>query len=347
MIYDFMSRVWLNKFLVTPRGEFVRALGRRCEEQYWTDPAWMLRMRYWELHDGPSMTNVIGRNASRAMTAILYFIHGVPLAGDSSMDIGNGKTLITLNAMRRNHIALRRGVPDYRALAPDKEGVFAVLRTAEKEQAAGVVNLTPEAVSVKVKLPAGKTFYDAESGEKVILPLRLEPWGFRLLTDVPPRRTVKDASAEKNTSSDGNLKLKISSREYIVSGAGYQLKIDRSSGLPVSFANSEDSASVNCSLLLPIRTDKAKAKVLKDEDKDSVILRSEVTFPEFPGKIIRMKYICRKDDVRMDCSAHGFGRQELMLLFAMPEIERYQIDTADGRMDDFPEKPTRLAETAC
>lgn len=344
-IYDFMGRVWLHKFLTLPAAEFVPAFTRRLEEQYFTDPADLLRMRYVELHDGPSSVAAVGLGPARALTALLYFAHGIPLAGDTtgSFDLGNGPFLARLNRLRAENAPLRRGVPDYRAVRTGDPAVFAVLRKTDAEQAVGLINFTNSPRSVRAAFPAQVRF-DAETGEPVGETVRLAPWQARLFTsrEVAKVPAVEPAPAAP-TPAGSAPRLREGSGAWQVDSAAYTVRINRESGLIDAFAPAGKESFCRSALLLPIRPGKCVNRARTERDGVTIRLTNELTFPDFPGRTLSLTYHCTADGVRIEAAARNFGEKELALLFAAPEIDRYQVDTADGRLDDWFE--TRPPET--
>lgn len=335
-IYDFMGRVWLHKFLNLPVAEFVPAFTRRLEEQYFTDPADLIRMRYVELHDGPSSVAAVGLGPARALTALLYFAHGIPLAGDTtgSFDLGNGPFLARLNRLRAENAPLRRGVPDYRAIRTGDPAVFAVLRKTDAEQAVGLINFTNSPRTIRAAFPENVRF-DAETGEPVGETLRLEPWQARLFTsrEVAKRKAEKPAAAPIPTESAPRLRE--NADNWQVDSAAYTLRVNRKSGLIDAFAPAGKESLCRSALLLPIRPEKCVNRARTERDGETIRLTNELTFPGFPGRTLSLTYHCSAGGIRLEAAARNFGEKELALLFAAPGIDRYQVDTADGRLDDW------------
>ena len=335
-IYDFMGRVWLHKFLNLPAAEFVPAFTRRLEEQYFTDPADLIRMRYVELHDGPSSVAAVGLGPARALTALLYFAHGIPLAGDTtgSFDLGNGPFLARLNRLRAENAPLRRGVPNYRAIRTGDPAVFAVLRKTDAEQAVGLINFTNSPRTIRAAFPENVRF-DAETGEPVGETLRLEPWQARLFTsrEVAKRKAEKPAAAPIPTESAPRLRE--NADNWQVDSAAYTLRVNRKSGLIDAFAPAGKESLCRSALLLPIRPEKCVNRARTERDGETIRLTNELTFPGFPGRTLSLTYHCSAGGIRLEAAARNFGEKELALLFAAPGIDRYQVDTADGRLDDW------------
>lgn len=346
-LYDFMGRVWLHKYLAGNPKELVPAIRKRLEEQYFTDPADLLRMRYIELHDGPSAVAAIGLNPARALLAILYFAHGIPLAGDTtgSFDIGNGLFLTRLNKLRAENAPLRRGIPDYRGVTTDQPEVFTVLRKTPTEQSIGMVNVSGVARKVRVTFP-DKAWYDAESGERAAQIVAFAPWQARLFTDRKVVSGSEKTAAAVGSAAKGAPLLREKNGRWIVETPDYSLAVHRKSGLIESFAPAGEKSVCRSSLLFPIRPGNYVNTTSAERKGDRIRLKNHLTFPAYPGKSLTLLYDCTADGVRLKANAEAFGAEELMLLFAAPGIDRWQADTSDGRLDDYfePHTPDTISD---
>ncbi len=331
-IYDFMSRTMLHKFADMSRADFVAGLSLRLEEQYLTDPRYLLRMRYVELHDGPAAKAMVGLGAARALTAALYFSHGIPLAGYSGngFDIGNGPFLRTLNRLRLGRPELRRGEADYLGVKSQVPEVFTVRRALDGKQAVGLVNFSSHPVTTALDLP-GKSWFDVEC-VKAVDPgkIDLPPWGFRLLTNYKPEpdHGLGEAAAESIVS--GVPQLTETAKAYRVSGGSYELTVDRATGLAKELAFVNRPKLENLLVFgAPVRPENAKVTVRKV--KDGFAIDSEV---RYGGNTLKLTWLCG-GKLELSAELTGNHGDTAMLLFRAAGAARWQADTVEGRLDDY------------
>lgn len=329
-LYDFLGRFLLYKFSDMNRGDFVAGLSRRLEEQYLTDPRDLLRLRYIEVHDCPPAISLVGLGAARALTAVLYFSHGIPLAGEAraGFDIGNGPFLQTLNRLRAEFPELGRGTTEYLAVKSSRPEVFTVRRTFRGTSVVGLVNLSGRMVDTRIS-PLRTPCFDVLTGEamdpeRVMLP----PWGYRLLSGqrCPAMAEPRPHSATRG----GQPQLFETPERFTVTNNLYTLVIHRRTGLMERFGKSD--CRISSSLLLTHRVSQHEAKVTVSPG-EKMVIRAE---GKHGDDTLVLAYCCDPEgvDVTAELAGHSTG-ETVALLFSGTGVDRWQADTIEGRLDDF------------
>lgn len=328
-LYDFLGRFLLYKFSDMERGDFVAGLSRRLEEQYLTDPRDLLRLRYIEIHDCPPAVSLVGLGAARALTAVLYFSHGIPLAGEAraGFDIGNGPFLQTLNRLRTEFPELGRGTAEYLAVKSSRPEVFTVRRTLQGKSVTGVVNLSGRSMETRIS-PLRTPCFDALTGEAMD-PERvmLSPWGFRLLTGWRP---AVSESRPHPAVQGSRPQLSETPERFTVTNNLYTFVVHRRTGLMERFGNTD--CRISNSLLLSRRVPICEAKVTASPG-EKIVIRAEGRYGD---DTLVLAYFCDPEgvDVTAELSGHSTG-ETAALLFSGIGVDRWQADTIEGRLDDF------------
>jgi glycosidase len=163
--------------------EWAATLQRFLHDQRLSLPPGGIKMRWTANHDTVSWTfqkqrtqRAYGPERARALLALCCLIDGVPMIyqGEEDPALYGGKgpsiveVLARIIACRKRLPALARGAAEYDAVQASG-GVFACLRTLDKERAIVLVSLNPAAVTSVVTLPeelrAVKAWTDELTGE--------------------------------------------------------------------------------------------------------------------------------------------------------------------------------------
>ncbi len=359
VIYDFLfAHSAVPKFCELPPAEYVAGLSRWLEEQKLAEPRGTLRLRYVESHDSLRSRGWVGVDATRALTAVSFWIHGMPMIYQDA-DVGDGYYLRRLNEVRRALPEMRRGEAFYQAVTVEPGTVFAVLRTHENLASIGLVNLSPAAGPATVKLPTAQlsalgdrqfALWNAWNGEKLAegrpaelaeVKLELAPWAtavlaFRPAGEACPVTAPEAPQAAPAAPGAGALVLNETDTAVTVSGGAYRLVVDRRTGLPQSFANAAGQELLSAGdLLLDARpAGETAATVTAERAGAEMLIRAKL--PLGAKGAAELLYRCTPVETRLEAALNGeIPDARAGLVLAAPKAARYQIDTAEGRLEDW------------
>ncbi|HEY3324802.1 MAG TPA: alpha-amylase family glycosyl hydrolase [Planctomycetota bacterium] len=186
LTYDaqlFLVMIDLQAANASPK-EWAATLQRFLHDQSLTLPPGAIKMRWTANHDTVSWTfqakrtiKAYGAERSRALLALCCLIDGVPMIyqGEENPALygGQGPSIVDdlakIIACRKRLPALSRGAADYQSVQATG-GVFACLRSWEKDKAIVLVSFNPEPVKTALTLPADlsmKTLKDEITGESI------------------------------------------------------------------------------------------------------------------------------------------------------------------------------------
>ena len=362
LLYDFMGRLAIFKLHDMSPEDFAVALALRLDEQRLTDPQEIFRLRYVEQHDSIPVKAFVGNSAARALTAMIFLIRGMPLTGFWGFEIGNGVFLAQLNGIRRALPEFRRGEAFYRAVKIQPKSVFSVLRTLPGQAGIGLVNFSPDAVEADLTVPVTELGLEPERVYKLWnavdgallgegkpasfarVKLHLNGWGMAVLAWRPAAEAcplsvpvVRSSSGEDRLAAETVLRCDEKTRVIEISGCAYRLAIDRNSGLPGVFQDHAGKTLLNeVRLLLGKTPDQLEKPVISWRKTDYGIELDVTRRLDRDGSRVVMRFQCRPDRVDFDCRLEGSaGGDTAALVFPVPAVERYQIDTAEGRLEDW------------
>ncbi|OGV69823.1 MAG: hypothetical protein A3K19_28890 [Lentisphaerae bacterium RIFOXYB12_FULL_65_16] len=359
VIYDFQfCHNALLKMRHCAPAEFVSGMAQWLEEQKLAEPPGTLRMRYVESHDSVRARGWLGVAATRAMTAVSFYIHGMPMIYHDS-DVGEGPFLQRLIAVRNALPELRRGDAFYQAVNVNPPSVFAVLRTFDGHAAIGLVNLDAVAADAVLDIPVAQlglaadtrlTLWNAFTGERLgdgnaadfsQVRLNLPPWDTAILTWRPvgepcpvpvaptpaPTPEARPAAVPVLTRTDDAL---------LVTTATYRLTVDAHTGLPRAMTDATGAELLGAAdILLDADTPRLGNVALDTEPTaDGLAIRARLPLGDTGG--VQLAYRCLPDRVsvtaELDANTPG-SRVGLVFPAAIPTA-RYQVNTVEGLLDD-------------
>ena len=361
VLYDFRFYydVFVRLFKTTSPDEFAPGLARWLEEQKYAEPRGTIRMRYLDIHRPVYSKDWVGLDAAKAMRAVTLLIDGMPMIYVDS-EVGTGVFLKRLIAIRKALPELRRGDADYSTAST--KSVFACVRSAQDLHSVALVNLGPDAAGVALPIPKPilerkeKTaVWDCESGTLVATALpadlrstkiNLKPWGYAVLAfrnpnepcPVPPLDPVP---AEQTTYAGKHISVKDSADSLEIHAPQYSLVIAKKTGLLTRFSDSKGHCLLeHAGVFVPSITfsnDSAlpcDAKITEAVTERKAEVHVVASLPS--GGKMKLVYNCFPDAVKLAADLEGNDKsQQVGLTFASPDVKRWQINTAEGLLDDF------------
>ena len=231
--YDILMRKIPYKFGQAAPEDIARETARYLTESRSADVPGALYMRNILSNDDRIALDVCGFAISRPMQAMLYFVEGIPMAYSDGM-YGNYHFFQRLNALRQQHPALRRGIPEYRAQGP----LLIITRTLPDETVIGLLNFSAQPCEYTAALPDflrnAPSMVDAMSGKAVTrrnneAVLTVPPFGSVLLAPgtAEPHDTAQTAAPAPSLSFKDNR----------VETGNYTFEFDAATGLPIAITD--------------------------------------------------------------------------------------------------------------
>ncbi len=358
MIYDMhFCFSFCEKLLpALERPEFVRRLATWLEEQKYTEPAGVIRMRYVECHDSLPSIGFLGVGAKQAMFAVSFVIDGMPMVYQDS-DIGNGVLIRKLTTLRRLLPELNTGEADYLAM----NTVFGCLRYQEGKASLALVNLAPTAAEVKfqlpgARLPTGKlNVWDCRDGRKVAagksaselgeLSVTLAPWEMTVLAVRPEAEALpvrleprwpapQQGTGTAMTASQndwGDVRVNAPAYSIFLNPNG-ELRYLRDAAGETLLDGSRFVFDTTISQAWPQLPSETKPVLEKTADGWRI---SYVT-PLPTGGRARISYRCYPDRIELDATFEGEdSARSAAFVFAGSNVTRWQANTMEGLLDDL------------
>lgn len=355
---------WCNSLAKDSKVNWVQSLSHRLEQQEYVEPEHTLRLRFTETHDYTKTVQIVGINAARAATAMNFILDGIPMVLQD-FDEGNGEFLRRLTAARMGLPELRRGGTVYLHDRIAPRDVFGCFRTLENKSSLCLINFTAYPRKVHVRLPddiavAGRVFLDAFSGEKLpaktTVNVQMAPYEAKILAlrsaneTLPfvrqvPKQTVKTESADRTVRFERNQW-----GSPVITTSSYSLGISNVTGMLSRFTGKNGEILLDESCFL-----KPEQTLLGTSPLPSVrwngrerktpfgwALSGTAVLPD--GEQVSLKWNFYPDHVEVETellSDSGKNR-DLALAFTRRNVRRYQVNTAEGLLDD--EFRTRFEE---
>lgn len=334
---------WFKLRALSPK-DFVKGLSLWLDEQQYVDAPGTIRMRYMETGVGESWPyrNWFGFEGDKAMRAMCAYIHGIPMVYETFTE-GEGVFLNRILTIRREMEVLRKGKADYLAVKSSDPAVFTVLRSMPGQTAVAAINFSSRPVKVSLTVPK-KTFgendrlFDLFDGKEILSRngetffLSLSPFGnavvsaFRNLPSwaeksegkVLPEQTRKELPSVSETE-DG---IRIAS-------GGYELTVDRTTGLIRSFRAGKKTVSVQGDLFVRSNPLKEKAAIQVDTGKDGVTVHVR-------RGDLELTYCAKSEGVELSAAS----RNPRTFSLSFPGAKSYELDSFEGMLADWlPENP--------
>ncbi len=355
--FDFSLRLLLQGRRMPP--EILAANAQRfLEEQRLAEPRGTLRLRYVESHDTLRAQGWVGVAAYRALLALTAWMDGMPMIYHEA-DTGHGPFIHQILQIRSALPELQYGEARYQAIRCDQPGVLTFLRTLGANNSIVAINLNPEAKSIQLDLPKdlpGSPQWPARnmmSGAPVAVtgtaPLRcavrLDAWEATALCFRPPGIAVPTATptlAELPPVRETGQTPKVTAIEdrVEVSTSNYRLTLSLASGLVQEFASADGKPLLGQGDLFVDgalengRDIATRADYQSTPEAGGVALEFKTQLSS--GARVSLRYRCRDSHVELtatldDRAAHSRAG----LVFAGAECQRYQVQTAEGLLDDW------------
>lgn len=340
---------------------FAKKLAKRLEEQKYAEPRDTLRLRYVESHDSMRARSWLGVDATKALTAITMFIHGVPMIHQDS-DVGESIFLKKLIEIRKALPEFRGGDAEYFVAEP--ETVFACFRNKGDLASIALVNLSPnpaemtlalpENLATKVKMPFnawgcknGSILASGLSLKDAPLELFLGPWDYEIVAFRPssapcPVKAEATSIAQKRVSPDGKVDIVESKDSFDVETPEYKFSINKSDGLPKLFSDANGNSLLENAKLVSNSPFENDLQPIGSSAVYSVSIDNGTPKLSVSGIFVLgmgsfdFTYVFLKDAVKINATVKGRnGATRFGLAFPFKEAERWQISTAEGVLDDF------------
>lgn len=349
IIYDMpFCFQFCNKLLLQLEpAEFVRRLSTWLEEQKLAEPEGLLRMRYVECHDSPRTQGAIGLGAFLAIHAVLFFSDSVPLVYQDA-DIGNGFFFQKLLNLREKLPELRRGTAEYRSIVTSAPEVFSCIRQLQDQKSLAFVNLSPAPVEFSVKLPTKildqkETFREIDTGTEFQsdqLHLKLGPWDYTVLANRPISPFQSSNAIPIQPKVKNTIRWNISSGEAItVYGNDYTLTIDRNGMIAAMTGAGKKPVLTGARIIASSTLMQDPPRLYADSvptvesSSEGCVIRAEITYPT--GGRIKLTYRCTPSEVVLEAALQKCPERSIGLVLAGADIKRWQVNTAEGILDDI------------
>lgn len=364
VVYDFTLCGILARLRQTPPAEFVKALQRWLEEQKHADPRGTVRLRYIESHDTVRAQGRYGVSATRALAALTTWTDGMPMIYHE-MEIGHQCFLRRVFEVRQELPELRRGEAFYRAVQCETPGVFTCLRLHQDLASVVLINLNPHQVEVVATLPIEQlplkaneryAVYDAmpdrwlpddwTRNRRRTLTRTLEGWeatvlAIRPAAAQPPKPALPETPAVPSLA-PSRVELRESPDKLVARSAHYRLTIDKRTGLLAELHDGEGRV-VSGASDLGFEPDMSlgQVRVTAEREGDGVRIsaRMELTIhgadPAVHPVATVIYHCLPKGEIDVQATLAPSGRMSrAMWVFSCPDAARWQVNTAEGLLDD-------------
>ncbi|NMA45620.1 MAG: hypothetical protein GX945_03570 [Lentisphaerae bacterium] len=346
IIYDkdlhscFLRGFWYTPLAQADLGNWTKSLSYYLEQQFISEPADTIRMRYTENHDCYPTADIVGVGAMRAATALTFFLDGIPMIYQDS-DRGSGTQLKELIALRTALVELRRGKTLFLHDEISVDTVMGLVRYTDDSAVLCLINFSPDQVNVKIRIPE----VIRERLKQDEIGMRLGPWDYSVIAgsgvllgnNTIPTAVVDDLKAQK-------LAVKFTRDRYgnpLITTSDYTIIISNRDGLPAWMEDSSGERILDRVTLFPserlgrkslgitVKWDSAEQK----NDDGSYTLSNIISTQG--GAEIKMLYNFYPEYVRMSSQMLSDGNfADIGVSFMVKNATGYQVNSAEGLLDD-------------
>lgn len=346
---------WCNSLAKDSKVNWVQSLSHRLEQQEYVEPEHTLRLRFTETHDYTKTVQIVGVNAARAATAMNFILDGVPMVLQD-FDEGNGEFLRRLIAARMGLPELRRGGTVYLHGRITPRDVFGCLRTMGDKSSLCLINFTAYPRNVRVRLPdgiafAGGVFLDAFTGEKlpaeITTEVRMAPYEAKILAlrsadeSLPFVKPVPEPA--KTEPAEGEVRFERNQwGSPVITTSVYSLGISNVTGMLSRFTGKNGEILLDESRFLkPERTllgapSQPSVRWNGRERKTSFgwTLSGVAVLPDGERVSLNWNFYPDHAELETELLSDSGKNLDLALAFTRRNVRRYQVNTAEGLLDD-------------
>ena len=334
---------WFKLRALSPN-DFVRGLSLWLDEQQYVDAPGTIRMRYLETGVGESWPyrNWFGFEGDKAMRAMCAYIHGIPMVYETFTE-GEGVFLNRTLMIRREMEVLRKGKADYLAVKSSDPALFTVLRSMPGQTAVAAINFSPRPIKASLTVPTG-TFgesdrlFDLFEGKEIVsgngetFSLSLPPFGNAVISasrNLP--RWAEKSRGKVRSAQMRNEGPSVSETEdsIRIASGGYELTLDRVTGLIRSFRTGKKTLSVQGDLFVRTNPLKEKAAIQVKTGKDKVTVLVQ-------RGDLKLTWCAKADGVELSAES----RKPRTFSLSFPGAKSWELDSFEGMLADWlPENP--------
>lgn len=348
-IYDFRGcyTVYQDLRQLDPEN-FVNLFRRYMYEEQYAEIKDLLRLRHSESHDSLRTQLWYGIEPARAVVALTTFIYGIPLIYHEQEN-GNYFVFKKLFGIQNRLPELRKGTPDYLGVEVPP-GVFAVRRSLGEKESIALINFNIKPVDFQLKVGNRSTITDMMNDSSLAvnngsISVHLDAYQFNVfaLRDqkmIPPLSTIslttdgiKEGLTQRNVGSVDQEKK--SSDLLILSGNGYQGKIDPKTGLLHSFDLDGKQVLGPADFYLP---EGIKEEIQKEQSYSTSHTKEGTVYTfrkKIENSLLELRYIQQKDSLRLETNWTGQDiPNEAILSFPVVDAAIWGVQTAEGFLSD-------------
>lgn len=327
----------VHKMLEMPIRDFASAYMTRMREQQYADPSGLVRMRCVDNHDTTNLIAFHGLAAWKALHASIFAIPGVPMLYHGK-ELFQEPFIAKLMELRQALPELRRGNADYSRIPQAAPQLFQVLREYQGNATLALINFSPDQLRADLKLPEtlDKEYpvrREMLSGQDIRSTITLAPWqaAFIAMRKNPAQLPAVQALYTRETTSPASTndaKPVISRNQDSISVAcdSYSAEFSASTGMMLKMSGRNGAIIENSAFSFDGMNVSPALNPQIDVCDNSI--RCSI-------KTLRWTWNFLPDGIRLDIDAPTQDKDRLYLVFPVPNASRWQVNCAEGRIDDL------------